>query len=141
MTHKIALTAVALAALTFMSAAVHAEDAPQPPPQAGEPAGGPAGGPRADGFEKRGREMFDKTDTNHDGFISKEEMLASHRARIEEMFDKTDTNHDGKLSPEELKAGREAMRDKFREKYKEGKAREQAAVPGSDKAPEKKPAE
>ncbi len=93
------------------------------PPEAGSPPpaqDGKGGGPRADGFEKRGREMFEKTDTNKDGFISKDEMIASHKARIDDMFEKMDTNKDGKLSQDELKAGREAMRNKFREKYKEG---------------------
>jgi Ca2+-binding EF-hand superfamily protein len=79
------------------------------------------GGPRSDKFEKRGKEMFEKTDADKDGFLTKDEMEASHRARMEEMFNKTDLDKDGKLSPDELQKGRESMRDKFRQKYKEGK--------------------
>jgi Ca2+-binding EF-hand superfamily protein len=46
-------------------------------------------------------------------------MEANHRARMEEMFKRTDVDGDGKLSPEELKKGRESMRDKFRERFKD----------------------
>lgn len=98
-------------------------------PQDGEAAGGPRADRRAERFEQRGREMFEKTDTNKDGFISKEEMIASHKARIDDMFEKMDTNKDGKLSQDELKAGREAMRNKFREKYKEGMSGKPAGGP------------
>jgi hypothetical protein len=79
-------------------------------------------GPRADKeakFEQRGREMFEKTDTDKDGFLTLDEMEANHRARMEEMFKRTDVDSDGKLSPEELKKGRESMRDKFRERFKD----------------------
>ncbi len=70
-------------------------------------------------MQKRGAEMFAKADTNKDGFLTKEEMLEAHKAKLDEMFEKIDTNKDGKLSPEEMKKGREAMREKFREKFKE----------------------
>jgi hypothetical protein len=121
MTFKsLTLTAVALAAIS-MSLPAFAEDTPQPPP-AGEEGGPPPehgdGGPRGGG-EGHGKEMFDKTDTNHDGFLSKDEMEASQKARLDEMFTLTDTNKDGKLSPEELKKGRELMREKFKEKMKD----------------------
>jgi hypothetical protein len=154
---NIALTAMALATLSLSGALsvnqAFAEDAPQPPP-AGEqgqdapppPKDGPndgadagKGGPRAGEFEKRGREMFEKTDTDKDGFLSKAEMEASQKDRMEEMFDKTDTDKDGKLSPEELKKGREAMREKFRSKYKEH--REGEAPNGAEPKPEAAPKE
>lgn len=144
---NIALTAIALAALSFSAAPVFAEDAPTPPPAGdvkpdGKP---PVDAKKAAEFEKRGKEMFDKTDTDKDGFLSREEMAASQKARMDEMFEKTDTNKDGKLSPEELKAGREAMREKFKAKYKgdhhggpeEGKPAEKPAdAPVKDKAAE-----
>ena len=125
-TKNLALTAIALAALSLSAAPVFAEDAPTPPPADVGRDGPPppdAGkdSKRAAGFEKRGQEMFDKTDTDKDGFISREEMAASQKARMDEMFDKTDTNKDRKLSREELKAGREAMREKFKSKYKTDK--------------------
>jgi hypothetical protein len=121
------MTAIAVATLSFGAAQAFAESPTEmmPPPHeenGGEAAGENAGGgPRADKFEKRGREMFEKTDANKDGFLSKEEMAESHRQRMEEMFNKTDANKDGKLSPEELQKGREAMREKFKEKFKERK--------------------
>jgi len=71
-------------------------------PQDGEAAGGPRADRRAERFEQRGREMFEKTDTNKDGFISKDEMIASHKARIDDMFEKMDTNKDGMISHNEL---------------------------------------
>ena len=40
---------------------------------------------------------WDKLDTNHDGFVSKDEYLRE----ASERFDLADTNHDGKLSKEE----------------------------------------
>ncbi len=121
-TKNLALTAIALATLSLSISPVFAEEAPQPPPE-GQREGHDVdkGGPRADKFEKRGREMFEKTDADKDGYLSKEEMAESQRARMEEMFEKTDADKDGKLSPEELKKGRESMRNKFREKYKEHK--------------------
>lgn len=121
----LALASVAIMAFTLSVSPVYAEDTPQPPPpEAGQDAGTPPpegakGGPRAEEMENRGKERFDKTDTNRDGFLSKEEMEAEHQARLDEMFTKTDADHDGKLSPEELKKGREVMREKFREKFKE----------------------
>ena len=117
MTPKILImTAIALTGLTLSSFPVLAEDG-SPPAGASE-----NNVPRSDKFEKRGREMFEKTDSDKDGFLSKEEMEDSQRARMGEMFDKTDTNKDGKLSPEELKNGREAMRDRFKSKYNASKA-------------------
>lgn len=96
-----------------------------PPPMDGPPDGAPpkGDGPRGDGpmGDKggRGAEMFTKTDTNHDGYLSKEEMLNFHKERADEMFNKADTDRDGKLSPEEMKKGRELMRAKFKERMQE----------------------
>ncbi len=52
-------------------------------------------------------EMFKKLDKDNDGFISKEEYLASpmakkDSAKAEEMFGKRDKNGDGKLSKDEM---------------------------------------
>lgn len=132
---KTTLTALALAALAFSSLPAWAEDAPTPSP-AGEvkadgPQGGPMGGPQGnmEGDNKGGPrvdrdgrapgERFQKTDADHDGYLSKEEMEEEHQARFNDFFNSTDADHDGKLSPEELKNGREAMREKFKEKMKE----------------------
>lgn len=141
-TKNLALTAIALATLSLSATTVFAEDAPTPPPAAdvkpdGKP---PVDAKKAAEFEKRGKEMFEKTDTNKDGFLSREEMAASQKERMDEMFEKTDTNKDGKLSPEELKAGREAMREKFKAKYKGDKHGGPEEGKPSDK-PAEKPAE
>lgn len=146
-TKNIALTAVALAALSLSASPVFAEDAPPTPPPAGEvgrdgsPPEAGKGGDRAAEFEKRGKEMFDKTDTDKDGFISREEMAASQKARMDEMFDKTDSNKDGKLTPEELKAGREAMREKFKAKYKDKRGGPEDGKMVDKPVEEKKPTE
>jgi hypothetical protein len=41
---------------------------------------------------------FDEIDTNHDGFVSREEYLASEQKRFAEF----DTNHDGKIDAKEV---------------------------------------
>lgn len=120
------LTAIALSALVLLISEAYAEtESAGAPPQVEEqkPDLGAQGGSRSEKFEKRGKEMFEKTDTNKDGFLSIEEMEASHRERMEEMFNKTDLDKDGKLSPEELQKGRESMRDRFQKKYQGGKNR------------------
>ena len=55
-------------------------------------------------------DAFKKMDTNSDGSISKDEFMASPRAKAdptkaEERFKSLDKNSDGKLSLEEFKAG------------------------------------
>lgn len=119
------LSAVALLVFSVTPNTAFAEDHPISPPS-GEmrhdsppPVEGSKADERAAQFERRGKEMFDKTDTDKDGFISKAEMAASQKERMEEMFNKTDNNKDGKLSPEELKKGREAMREKFKARFKD----------------------
>ena len=42
--------------------------------------------------------QFDAVDTNHDGFISREEFLAAQKKQ----FDEFDTNHDGKIDAKEI---------------------------------------
>ena len=41
---------------------------------------------------------FDEIDTNHDGFISRDEFFAAQKKR----FDEFDTNHDGKIDAKEI---------------------------------------
>lgn len=89
------------------------------PPKDGPPGDGPSGDGPMGGKGGRGAEMFMKADTNHDGLLSKEEMLNAHKERLDEMFNKADTNHDNELSPEEMKKGREMMRAKFKERMQE----------------------
>ena len=133
-----ALTAISLATFVFYSTQAHAENSTATSSSHSEDhqeSGDGKGGPRSDKFERRGKEMFEKTDSDKDGFLSKEEMEASHRARMEEMFNKTDMDKDGKLSPEELQKGRESMRDRFRQKYREG--RNQSEIKPDDRSEDK----
>lgn len=88
----------ALVALSFPAAA---EDAKPMVDKDGKPA-----------MSKR----FIETDTNKDGFLTKDEMLEEHKKRIEDIFTRLDTDKDGKLSPEEMKAGREKMRERMKER-------------------------
>lgn len=69
--------------------------------------------------DRKAQEHYMKADTNKDGFLTKDEMLAQHKIRLDEMFAKSDTDKDGKLSKDELKKGREAMRAKMKERMKE----------------------
>ncbi len=69
--------------------------------------------------DRKAQEHYMKADANKDGFLTKDEMLAQHKIRLDEMFAKSDTDKDGKLSKDELKKGREAMRAKMKERMKE----------------------
>ncbi len=80
------------------------------------------------------RELFARLDTNHDGFITRDEVEVAHQRmegamgktgdvekRLAErgvfigdrgaMFDRLDTNHDGTISREEFMAGRPEVRE------------------------------
>lgn len=54
------------------------------------------------GEGKCGEDKFAKTDTNHDGKVSREEFIAAAPERAAE-FDRIDANHDGGISLEEAK--------------------------------------
>ncbi len=47
-------------------------------------------------------EQFDKTDTNHDGRLTQDEIQAAHRERAAKRFAEKDANKDGKLSRDEV---------------------------------------
>ncbi|MFZ5746220.1 MAG: EF-hand domain-containing protein [Pseudomonadota bacterium] len=66
--------------------------------------GGPDG-PRGRGGPMEHRAMLDRVDANHDGVITREEMVAAAEAR----FAKLDANHDGKIDESERKAMRDRM--------------------------------
>ena len=81
---------VLLVALLVVSATgVHAQIQPNPTPVLKPPgAPPPPAKPSA----------FDEIDTNHDGFVSREEFLAAQTKRFAEF----DTNHDGKIDAKEI---------------------------------------
>lgn len=58
---------------------------------------------------EHGKEMWDKCDTNKDGFISRDEFMKSK----DEHFKKADKNGDGKLSEEEHKEMMKEMKEKM----------------------------
>jgi len=58
----------------------------------------PAAQPMAPGAMPQRPSRFDEIDTNHDGFITRDEFLASEKKRFEEF----DTNHDGKIDAKEI---------------------------------------
>jgi len=82
----------ALLATMPMTALVHAQALPKPVPG---PAAAPPAAPDAAPAKPT---RFDEIDTNHDGFISRDEFLASEKKR----FDEFDTNHDGKIDAKEI---------------------------------------
>lgn len=58
----------------------------------------------------KGARMFEKMDTDKDGFVTKEEFMTEH----EKHFTETDANADGKLTQEEVKTKMEELRAKWK---------------------------
>jgi len=63
---------------------------------------------------KEAREEFESIDTNHDGFISREEILemdeVPEREEMDEFFNTYDTNGDGRVTFEEILKADETLR-------------------------------
>lgn len=59
---------------------------------------------------------IEKIDTDGDGLISKLEMMAAHRLRIDRIYASYDKNNDGKLSKNELKASKKGMKKRHFDK-------------------------
>ena len=83
--------------------------------------GGP-GGP--------GAHMFEETDTDHDGAISKAEWTA----KGDKMFADIDANHDGKITKEEMKAHWDMERAKH-ERHEAEHGGEFVKTPAANAAP------
>lgn len=69
--------------------------------------------------EGKKHDRFKEADKNTDGFLTKDEMLEAHKARLDKMFEKTDLDKDGKLSQEEMEKGREEMKKRWKERRAE----------------------
>jgi hypothetical protein len=86
------LSLVPVAALVYAQVAPKPATAPATPPKPGSaPVMMPAPPPAKPS-------AFDEIDTNHDGFISRDEFLAAQKKRFAEF----DTNHDGKIDAKEI---------------------------------------
>jgi len=72
----------------------------------------------ADDHGERGGKgkLFQKSDLDKDGLISKGEFEAHHQKKMEEWFGRLDANGDGNVSPDEAKAGRKKMREGLKER-------------------------
>jgi hypothetical protein len=81
-----------------------------------------------DGGREHG-DMFKEADTNNDGKVSHDEFKAQYEKHMEEMFKKLDTNGDGFIDEAEKNAGRDRMREKFKEMRKNHKSDETAVPP------------
>jgi hypothetical protein len=89
-----------IVALSLASTAALAQTTP-----AAKPAAPPAMSTPATGDDAQPN-RFDEVDTNHDGFISRDEFMAAEKARFAEY----DTNHDGKIDPKEIAASPPLMK-------------------------------
>ncbi len=85
------------------------------------PAFAEEGGDKADKSRPSHHEgkMFEESDSNGDGTISKAEFKAHHEKKMDEWFSKLDGDGNGEINREEAKAGREKMREHMKEKMKE----------------------
>lgn len=61
----------------------------------------------AGGNQLTSQEKFKNLDTNHDGYLSKDEAMSSKR--LSQDWSKADTNKDGKLEESEFSAFEESM--------------------------------
>jgi hypothetical protein len=73
---------------------------------------------------------FNRTDKDHDGFLSQDEFLA----RAKKVFNRKDKDSDGKLSPAELKGHKKDKSAKQDKGQKKDKAAKQAKDRKKDKA-------
>lgn len=127
---KTLLLATAAAAVMFAFGAPGAQAQNDPAagmPSAEAPAGGHEGGrpdmPKHKMEHKMGGKMFEESDTDGDGKISKAEWVAS----AEKRFGEIDADGDGAVTKEEMKAHhekmkehRKEMREKMKDKMEEG---------------------
>lgn len=58
-------------------------------------------------YQTTAQQMFNKLDTNHDGYISREEARSDRQLSLD--WDSADTNQDGKLEESEFSAFEESQ--------------------------------
>lgn len=80
-------------------------------------------------FADKGHGMFDRTDTDGDGFISKVEFDTGRDG----MFAKLDANKDGVVTQEEMQAARDAWRAKMGKPAQETQAQNGTEADGAKK--------
>ena len=68
-----------------------------------------------EGKFRNARLRFEEIDQDGDGLLSKNELLAVHKNRVEKMFINFDTNEDGKFSRKELITLRKFMKKRISE--------------------------
>ncbi len=81
-----------------------------------------AEGPKGEHGKRHGQ-MFEETDTNKDGIVTREEF----HAQGDKLFAKLDTNGDGKITKAERDAKHAEMKEKWAAKRAEGKTKREAA--------------
>ena len=87
-----------LIALSLPAAALQAQTAPAPAQKPNPPLKMQAPPAKPGAQEEPRKSPFDEMDTNHDGFVSRDEFIAYQKKR----FDEFDTNHDGKIDAKEI---------------------------------------
>jgi hypothetical protein len=88
---------IALSALPAIAPNAQTAPAPKTAPAPPMKMQMPPGAPGAADAQPR-KTPFDEMDTNHDGFVSRDEFVAYQKKR----FDEFDTNHDGKIDAKEI---------------------------------------
>ncbi len=73
---------------------------------------------------KGGHHKFNKIDLNKDSSLTRDELEAHYRKKIDRIFEKTDADKDGKLSDAELQKGREKWDAKMRRRFEKMKERQ-----------------
>ncbi len=76
-------------------------------------------------------DMFTRFDTDKDGFVTRDEMLALQNARLTELFATVDTDKDGKLSRTEMEQGRKLMHAKMKARFEAERQAAPQTVPAN----------
>lgn len=83
---------------------------------------GPGGNKDGKNNGARAAHMFDQADINKDGVLTRDEMLAAHKKRVDQIFDKLDADKSGTVTKAEVETGREEIRKMLKEQFKNRRA-------------------